>query len=99
MDDIFDDDRIRLLTHDMGDHLVIRSYFGNGTLEDVVAACISATISAGKPAVFRDELGVETLFHRESVVAERCEYMRKQRAAQKAASSLLKRALCWFGFK
>jgi len=84
---------IRLLAADAGDHIVIRSYFGLGSLHDVVEACINATVAAGKPGMFRDELGAETWFHQESVAVERTAYMRKQRAAQIAVMPIWVRVL------
>lgn len=94
MDSVSDDGRLRLLTNDMGDHLVIRTYFGAGTLEDFISACITAVINAGKPGVFQDEMGVETWFHHGSNVAERSLYMRKQRTAQKAAIPIWAKVFC-----
>jgi hypothetical protein len=79
-----DDGRGRLFIEEKGDHLRVRTYTGNWTLEDFFGACINASIAAGKPAVFRDELGVETWFHRESVVAERIQYSADQRAVHLA---------------
>lgn len=83
-----DDGRGRLFVEDKGDHLLVRTYTGAWTLEDFFGACINASLADGKPAVFRDELGVETWFHRESAVAERIQYSVTQRTLHAATAPL-----------
>lgn len=87
------DSPLRLLMDDVGDHLVIRTYFGTGNLNDFIAASIAAAVKAGKPAMFRDDRGVETWFCRDSIVEERVLYMRKQRAAQPFFARTLRRII------
>lgn len=87
--------KVRVTTSDMDNHIAIRTYFGNASLEDFVEACITAAKNAGKPAVFHDEMGVETWFLPDSRVAERTQYMERQRAAQIAAIPVWRRVLRW----
>lgn len=83
-----EDGRGRLFVQDKGDHLNILTYTGKWTLENFFGACIDCSIAAGKPAVFRDELGIETWFHRENVTEERIQYRACQREARLAQAPL-----------